>query len=665
MAVRDGVVVLVLLLVVVQPASAGLIIDETSHRNTSAAATEDEIVRTMTLSLTPEDPGRFDVEMSFTIPDSVVELTSGVPPDATVRTTDGFSDDGTGNYSWDGRTESPSITFAVPANRTGAYHYDGPSTGLSFVDTGPWAMVSVPSAAVSWKYRGSPAPTFVRTVTTDGAGVAGSRMAYLGPHESTTRTIDGQAVTLVVPEAATLEESREAILGSVANASASLQVGNRPSSVLLVAAPTSVDWGPYGLTEGSDAWVRADQRLDDPNNVWLHEYVHIRQDFRTTEDARWVMEATGEYYAASLALEQGHIGYEEFRDHLAQGATSRYDDTVLSRPETWDPLGNYVKGSLVYGDLDRRMRAETDGQHPASHLFLRMNERDTLVDHAFLERTVAELASDEVARTFDTYTTTDSGPEMWSRSDHTAAFSTLPPRIEAEVGSEYGLSGPYRNRSVDSLPTLVPGERLTLTATVHNEGEAIGEYELDLVVDGNVVATENGSLEGSENTTVRIGHTFDTAGEYGVELGDSTWNVTVEEPLTPTVTLSGPDGSVEPGQPVTIEAVLSNHGDRPAAGDLLVSVDGAEKETWGTELDAGQSETRTVTVTFDEPGDHEVVVGDASVMIGVTHQSTETTGQTATTTNTSTSTSTPGFGVMTGVTALVLALLGWMLVSRW
>jgi hypothetical protein len=701
------VVVAVLLGAAVASPASGAMVD-----GQATATTDGEIVRTMTFSLTPDEPGTVDVVLSYRIPDTVEELESTVPSEATVLETDGFSPSSDGYYAWDGRTETPSIRFSLPANRTGEYQYEPQvaenrtghvslaseppqmaedssghvtlaaeppdmveaGSGLLYADTGPWALVAVPAIGVSWTYLGTPTPTVTRRVVVDGTGVAGSQMVFLGPHTKQTRTIDDQRVTLVVPDAARLEPSPTGVLDAVEAASESLQVGEKPERILLVAAPTSVDWGPGGLARGDDAWVRADRPLDDPNNVWLHEYVHVVQAFETAESARWTTEAMGEYYAALLTLEQGRIGFEAFADHLEMGADRRYDDVVLSQPDTWTHLANYVKGGLVFGNLDRRMRLATDGSEPASHLLRAMNERDRAITHGFLADRVDALAGTDPAGYLDQYATTASSPSMWSRSQHSAAFSTLPPRIVSTVADAYTIEGPYRNTSREAIPTLVPGERLTFDVTLSNEGEASGSYTSSLLVDGTSVSTASGTLAGGANTTVEHHYIFEEPGSHELSIGSRTWNVTVSPPATPTVAaLSASAQEVSPGQTVALNLTARNDADRPATGNLSVTVDGAAVQTQQTRLDVGESVRRTVQVTLDGPGVHTIAVDGRSVQVTVVAPTTTpgTTGTTVTTADTATTepngtstttgptvtpTTTPGPGVLITAFALVLGL---------
>jgi len=191
------------------------------------------------------------------------------------------------------------------------------------------------------------------------------------------RTVDGETFRLVVPEAATLRESPEAVLSALAAASGRLDVRMRSDEVFVVAVPNDVDWGPPGLKYGrSDAWVVADERLEKSNPVWFHEYVHVRQRFSNSNDdtaaeVGVLVEAQADYYAGLLALETGRTDFGDFSDLLERGERSRYADGVLIDRSTWDdPDTDYAKGARLRRDRpptaarDRR-RSNARGCLPA------------------------------------------------------------------------------------------------------------------------------------------------------------------------------------------------------------------------------------------------------------------------------------------------------------
>lgn len=667
----------------IEGTDAGLVAADSTNSlsGSTVAATADEntLTRTTAFALRPDEPGVVTAELGFDIPDQVTELKTAIPANATVDATSGFEPTGDGNYSWDETTARPSVTLAYSVNRTGAHHLgqtgEKPQKatdlvteaepGYTFVDTGDWAIASVPGARVWWSsYRNSPRVTFEGKTAVEGAGVAGNRMVFLGEHSSLTRTVDGVPITMVVPGAATLEPTETAVLDSIEAASPYLPDSPNDRSVV-IAAPTTVEWGPYGLADRSDTWVRADEPLDSPGNVWLHEFVHLRQDFRAGTDARWITEGMAEYYAAYLTLEQGGIDYTDFYDQLDRGTRSRYDDTVLSEPQTWNSLGNYVKGALVYGTIDRHVRVDTDGAYTARYLFERLNQRGEPIDQAFIHAEIERLADAGTANELEAFVTTTQTPEMWSRADHRAAFGTEPPEIVTTVDGAYELTGPYRNRSVDQIPTLVPDERLTIPIRVTNDGGETGTYELELTVDGTPVVIESGTLEGGQSSLVTFNHTFEEIGTVDLAVGDTAWTVAVREPANPVVAdLQVTPAEVEPGEQISVAVTISNPESWPASGAITTSMDGGEIANWTLRLDANETVERTTAVTGPDPGEYVVEAGWMTKRVTVVETQATTGGAQSTTAGTSpttaatepgtTGTTTPGFTLVTALVALLL-----------
>lgn len=659
---------LVVVLLLVQPAGAVSGVERAmagpvADGPVMQTAEEDQLIRTTTLSLLPDSDGVVRAVVSFSVPDQVVELTTGIPRGASVAGADGFEATGDGNYTWDEETARPSVTLTVTANRTGGgeRRLSGAESGegYTFVDAGDWAIVSVPSAGVWWSsLRSEPRVTFESVSAVDGAGVAGDRMAVLGPVDQETRTIDGQTITLAVPEAASLEPDRDAIFDALGEAAPGLPASPVDRS-LLIAAPTSVDWGPGGLADGSDAWVRADRPLDTPGNVWLHEFVHLRQDFRTNSETRWLGEGMAEYYAALFTLQSGDIGFERFADHLERGTT--YDDAVLSQPDTWTDRVEYAKGALVFGRLDESIRAETDAAASARQVFVAMNRHDGPIDQRFMEQEIIDAAGETTAEQFRTHATSRTPPTMWTATEHAAAFGTEPARFETEIAGPLELSGPYRNLSTAELPELVTGERVTVPVTITNVGEATGSYELRLTIDGGVAATANGTLAAGASTTEALSVTVREPGDRRISIDDHEWAVTVSEPASPVVTaLSVDRNPVAVDEPVTVTATIENGASIPANGTVTATLDGTRIATWPVRLGVNDSVDRSVTIRIDGAGEHRIAAGDASVDVEAVAGTVadDTSGTARSTEPGTTGTKTPGFGVSVGLLGLLAG--GWI-----
>ncbi|MFD1640874.1 PGF-CTERM sorting domain-containing protein [Halohasta litorea] len=547
---RSHVAVLIAVFLVVGsagvPLAAGLPGDAVAATDSTAASaqlTDDEIRMTTTLDRTPDRVGEITATTSFRFPDRVTEFTARLPEGATVTETDGFDRETASDYAWDERTDQPSVTFRVDADRLtdqeGPLAEDG---RYLFTETDEWALVQIPSLGIEWTRTGSPSDDleFVRETTVSGPGVAGDRMAFLGPHEVETHTAHGQTFRLVVPEAADLEPSSEEVFDSLSHASDRLRVGDRDPEVFVVAAPTeSVSWGVRGLQVGdSDMWVQDSEEMELATNVWLHEYVHTRQSFETTDETQWLREATATYYGASLALEGGHVDFDRFRRVLDRGEEAPQSNSVLSQPDSWENNANYWKGSLVVGDTDRSIRAATDSESSFEAVFRSLNSHATdardadPVTAGDLEAYLGAAGGSEVAAASMRYATTDAAPTMWDSRTHGEVFGQLPAQFRYSFAADdpIRVSGDDGSRSLNGTSgTLTVGETLTVEMVAENVGGTVGDYELLFRVNESQT-TASGRLRPNESSSHRFDQTFSEPGRYTVSVGDEQLDIRVVEP---------------------------------------------------------------------------------------------------------------------------------------
>lgn len=695
---RTRALTLALLLVCAPVAGAGVGADAAQASHTST------ITQTTTLSLTPETAGEIAATVRYDLPESVTALSVTAPSSQRVAAASGFTRADGNRYEWDGETESPSLTLRVPANRTftgsraldavrvrdGGVTLTGPHSArtgsvvnapgpdatestagrdggdrsraadtadgaasregaYSFVDTGAWAITPIPQFGTHWSWRGVEHVGLERRTAVDGSGVAGTAMAYLGPHETYERRAHGQRLRLVVPAAASLRESPESVLDALADASGAMTGGARDAEVRVVAAPTSVNWGPSGLEYGgSDAWVRADSRLDVPENVWLHEYVHTRQAYTPTNATKWTLEGGAEYYAGLLTFQQGRVTYEEFRSYLARGTRDPSAGAVLAEPTTWRGLANYLKGALVVGTLDRRIRTATDAEHSFDAVLARLNADDDRVTQAEILDAVAAAGDDATRDAAARYTETDAVPEAWSYAAHEWAFGESPPRMAFALdGDALAAHGPWRNASLDvatGTTTLATGETLDLNATVTNHGEHAGAYEATLRRNGTVVAEAGGRLDGGASTRVSLDATLTEADDYVLDLGYREIEIEVARPATPVVrSLSVNRSAVNASQPVEVTVAVANPSSHPANATYAITVDGRRTGMWTPYLAPNESVTGTFTVTFDSGGTHTVRVGERNATVEVSGGGPVP--------------GVPGFGPVTGALGVLLGIV--------
>ena len=430
--------VILVLVLAVAPASAAAV-------DLSPAQTQDDtITRTFTVSLTPDAPGEVDVEMVFDLPPDVSQVTTRLPDGTTVRETTGFEQTTDGYRS---TTDSPSLRYTLPVNRTSARGYE-------YADTGEWAIVPTPSVGFGYQYRGSE-PTVETNYDTDGPGVAGETMLYLGEHTTYERTTGGTQFRLVVPASGELLANPEAVLDTLAAGTDGLELGDAAGSHVAIAAPTSVQWGPSGLARGSaDFWVRAGLPVNAANNVWLHEYVHTRQPTDTTAAMRWSIEGSADYYAALETLRQDRIEFTEFQQFL--GRAARYDEATLAEPDGWaEPFVPYVKGRLVAGELDRQIRVASDG---SATLATALNDIDGQVSLSEFYSAVESAGNATVRANAERLIETASTPRPWSAPEHRAAF-------QQDVVTPTATATPTAAVTATATRTATPMATETVTQT--------------------------------------------------------------------------------------------------------------------------------------------------------------------------------------------------------
>jgi len=595
----------------------------------SAAGTDDvfaaapsNITAIQELRLTPDQPGQITVVQRYRVPDRVSSLKPELPSDVTVTGTTGFSRAGGTVYEWDGNTTTPRVTFTMAVNET--VDLSGPEGAKGrylFVDAGEWALFQRPGVPTSWSWRGAEPVGITRDQTAAGEGYVGEWMAYLGGVATRERTAHGQRFQLVVPERASMAESPDAVLDSLANAADRMRVGDRDPVVNVFAAPTTtVGWGVRGLQYGDrDMWVRDAEPLSTAENTWLHEYVHTRQGYETAPSARWTTEAFATYYAALLAFEQGRVDFAAFREALRPGTVRPQSDAILTEPRSWVNAANYLKGSLVAGATDLRIRLATDGTRSLQSVFSTMNGHSGPVDARVVFESVGTVAGSEVRRATVTYAGTERTPDLWSAGTHAEAFASTPALVEVGISTEPGalaVSGPYRTvtRSGSDL-TLYTGETLAMTGAVTNAGGAAGGYEARFVVDGEVAAAETGTVEPGERVTYRFERRFDEPGEYTLAVGGDRVTVAVYEPASADVTaLSANRTELSGPGVVAFTATVSNSYGVPARGN--VTLRGPDGPIIDRRVALGAGENRTVTgLARLDRGEYEFSLGSADPLV--------------------------------------------------
>ncbi|WP_050032628.1 COG1470 family protein [Halorubrum halophilum] len=605
------------------------------------AGDDADVIRLRNEMVQTDERGTVGVTTRAEIPDRVTELEvtlrsvdagtdTDIEADGFVPADDSGPDESV--WEWDGETADPSLTYAVDANDTvegeGPLAVDGTHR---FVDAGEWALVRTPRVGAVWSYTGQYEGQVrsERETVVAGEGVASQTMAFLGPHEEYVREAAGQRYRLIVPDAADPVASPDEVFGVFAHASTALQVGARDEEVVAFAAPTGeVSWAVRGLQTGdADLWVRDREPAGTAADVWTHEYVHTRQAYRTEASGRWITEASATHYAALFALERGAADFDEFEATLARGERDPDASAVLSDPTTWEGNADYTKGALVAGEIDRRLRVETDGAASLATVLRELNEADRPITNEdvlnAVEAAAAEGADDataaEVRADAERLTTTRGTAETWGRDAHTAAFGETPAQVGYELADDgIRAAGEYRNRTVARDPVeLVAGESLEAAVVASNTGGAAGSYDLSLSVDGEPVENRSGTLDAGAETVEHFEHSFNDPGEYEVQIGSERLTVAVSEPARPSVRgVSTASDRVAAGESVVANATVGNDASVPAGGEIEFRVDGETVATAPVRLDAGEEATVGREITVDDDGG-SLGVGSGNVTVSV------------------------------------------------
>lgn len=362
-------------------------------REGSTAAAPDGVVRH---ELTRADPGRVRVALEVGVTTATTEFRVTLPAAVEVTGTDGFDRVEGTTYEWDGRTAAPGLTYRAPVNRT-------VGNGVRFAATDDWALVDMTDVdtAFSWRSRGETG--YERRFAVPN-GYAGAAMAYLGDYRVANASAAGQRFTVVHPTVVETPVEPAAYAGTLAGVAEGLSMGARDPAVTAFIAPPPVgenggEGGVGGLATGADLWVAADEatrsdadgvRVNEP--IFVHEYVHTRQNYTLAADTTWFTEASAFYYMSLTPYQRGTVPRERFGERFRVPESFRdatLTETTDARYRAWA-----TKGPRTLAALDRRIRASTNGSRTLQDVFRRMNEAEGNVTYAAFRSMVAATAGE-------------------------------------------------------------------------------------------------------------------------------------------------------------------------------------------------------------------------------------------------------------------------------
>ncbi|WP_458211064.1 hypothetical protein, partial [Haladaptatus sp. NG-SE-30] len=310
---------------------------------------------------------------------------------------------------WDGETESPTVTIVADVDS---------GNGREFAATDEWVLAPTPRLSVAWLPAGSDEWRYRHPLQDDypessvefaESGVLGSAFTYIGKYEEYTHRADGQQFRMIVGAGATPASPPRKVFDSLGTASEQLP-GQSPDEVLLFVLPDPIWRGGYASPKYGEFWVHEAASLSDPQNLWIHEYVHTRQSFELGDRMTWFREASAAYFASDLSIRQGRTSQSAVAQTLS---AKQYDDAVLSKSNTWaNPEVPYYRGALVLWALDAKIQQATDGKRSLLDVFDRMNRHDGPVTYADFKTIVADVTGQSMDSWLDQHVTTTATPDV-------------------------------------------------------------------------------------------------------------------------------------------------------------------------------------------------------------------------------------------------------------
>ncbi|MFB6183194.1 MAG: hypothetical protein ABEI96_01450 [Haloarculaceae archaeon] len=356
--------------------------DSVTSIDGASASNQPPITADYTFERLPDHPGEIRVTATFDPPDSVVRLSATVDAGDTVVESEGFSrKSGSSTWIWTGTPSKASLVY-----RTSVNHSIGGE--LKSVDTGEWALFAAPRVLPHVRWL---SPTHAPTISTNyevaGDGYATGTHVYLGPGVVETNRTDAGRVTLVVPDAATMQSS-DAVFERLQETMSTVHVSTRNDGLVAFVAPDPIRG--HTVVGTKSLWVHENEPIGSMTSAWARASVYDRQRYRVTPEMLWVNGGTAYYYAALAALREDRTSYGSFRKRIT---TDRFAARNLTDPATW-PSGRVssTKGMRAVALIDARIKNVTDGEESFQDVVFAMNRHDGPVSYADFTDFVAEAA---------------------------------------------------------------------------------------------------------------------------------------------------------------------------------------------------------------------------------------------------------------------------------
>lgn len=256
------------------------------------------------------------------------------------------------------------VIYSTPANGTSQFVVDGVEPGAVGSHQG-WAYL--PRSAL-------PSP-LERVAGDHTAGVVTvGQWALVGDLDASSTRIGSADLTVVAPAGMDVDPGRKAgFLGEFVSPY-SLHPDEHDRITLLI-APDALP--SDGRMYGDTGYITQHAFWDgDVSSVWIHEFVHARQDFTLPPDMQWFTEGSATYFSYRMLEEQfEEVTEADVRARLA--AQGNYRRAPLANQSAWDSShADYHRGAKLLYIVDAEIRTASGGNHTVVDVFRTMNRRD-------------------------------------------------------------------------------------------------------------------------------------------------------------------------------------------------------------------------------------------------------------------------------------------------
>lgn len=212
-----------------------------------------------------------------------------------------------------------------------------------------WFETAYPSSK-DWVFAPTPEHNSGVSLTPAEEGYIGRYTLFLGNYEVVEYQSGCQQFQVIKPAGEDFDTREKLeVLGA---SSRLLDFGIHYSTVRIFASP-QLDGPLGGFVEDYHNEILLDgtSSVRDPDNVWVHEYVHTLQEGESRNDLSWLNEGAASYFAARVSLELNLISSLEY-DHWLAEQTSYNPNKNLSEAKHEEVA--YKWGSAILAESAAR-----------------------------------------------------------------------------------------------------------------------------------------------------------------------------------------------------------------------------------------------------------------------------------------------------------------------